>query len=82
MDNHVSSCGFGNWYLAWQKMTDIEKAKLKIKELENKIQLLKETIDNFSVTKNVLEQYVMYEENKTTTEIPDYGNRSNTEEIQ
>lgn len=63
-------------------MTDIEKAKLKIKELDSKIQLLKETIDNFSVTKNVLEQYVMYEENKTTTEIPDYGNRSNTEEIQ
>lgn len=82
MDNNVSSCGFGNWYLAWKAMTGVEKAKVKIKELEDKIKLMQDTIDNFSITKIVLEQYIEYEENKTTTEIPDYGNRSHTEEIQ
>lgn len=82
MDNNVSSCGFGDWYLAWETMTGIEKARVKIKDIEAKIKLMQDTIENFSITKAILEQYIEYEENITTTEIPIYGNRSNTEEIQ
>jgi len=62
-------------------MTEIEKVQLKILDLEEKIKILYETIENLSFTKDYLEQYVQFEKSKSITEIPTYGNRSNTEEI-